>query len=335
MKILITGSSGFIGMHTSNKLISMGHKIIGIDNMNNYYDVLLKKARLNFLKKKFNSFEFQNIDILDHNKLKLLFKKEKFDIVINLAAQAGVRYSLSNPQSYVNNNIQGFFNILESCRYNGVKHLVYASSSSVYGLNSKLPFSEEHNTDQQASFYGFTKKTNELMAQSYSYLYSLPCTGLRFFTVYGPWGRPDMALFLFTKLILNNKPIDVYNYGNMKRDFTYIDDIVEGICLTTFKIPSKKNMSNDSLDKNINLVPHKIFNIGNNKKISLINYIEEIETVLGKKAIKRLLPMQKGDVLETHANVDKLFEWVNYNPKTSVAEGIRNFVYWYKDFYRV
>ena len=332
MKILITGSSGFIGMHASLKLLQIGYDLIGIDNMNDYYDISLKEARLKLLKESYPNFNFQRLDIQDTKKLKKLFENHKFDIVINLAAQAGVRYSITNPQSYLDTNIQGFLNILEMCRNYKIKHLIYASSSSVYGLNTKLPFSENDKTDCQASFYGVTKKTNELMAHSYAHLYGLPSTGLRFFTVYGPWGRPDMALFSFTKSILNNEPIKVFNNGNMFRDFTYIDDIVESIVRL-----SLKSLTQEKLLKKPNLktVPHNLFNIGNNNSILLLKYIEELEKVIGKKAKKIMLPAQQGDVIKTESNTNKLFQEISFKPKTSIRDGITNFVEWYKKFYNV
>ncbi len=336
MKILVTGSAGFIGMHISIKLLNAGYNVVGIDNLNNYYDTKLKIDRNKFifsLKKKYN---FIKCDLLDKIKLESIFIENEFDVVINLAAQAGVRYSIENPQAYIDSNIQGFLNILENCRHHKVSNLIYASSSSVYGLNNSQPFKETDHADHPLALYGATKRANELMAHSYANLYSLPVTGLRFFTVYGPWGRPDMALFLFTKAIISGENIQVFNNGEMVRDFTYIDDIVEGI----FRLVTKKAVSDPDFDKNnpnpsSSSVPARIFNIGNNKPIYLTEYIEAIEEAIGIKAKKNLLPLQAGDVISTSADVGLLKEWVDFVPNTSVEEGIKKFVDWYKKYYEI
>jgi UDP-glucuronate 4-epimerase len=325
-KILVTGSAGFIGFHLSQRLLSKGDQVIGLDNLNNYYDVSLKEARLNLLKTQ-NNFSFYKLDLADQEAIENLFKAHKFDVVVNLAAQAGVRYSLKNPQAYINSNIVGFTNILEGCRHSQVKHLVFASSSSVYGANTKIPFSVYDNVDHPISLYGASKKSNELMAHTYSHLFNLPATGLRFFTVYGPWGRPDMAFFLFTKAILSGQPIDVFNYGKMKRDFTYIDDIVEGLVRVIDKIPQP--------DPIISNAPYKIYNIGNNNPIELLRFIEVIESCLGIKAQKNMLPIQQGDALITYADVDDLIKDVGFKPNTPIEVGIKHFVDWYKDFYKI
>ena len=331
---VVTGAAGFIGMHTSVRLLSRGDYVIGLDNLNDYYDVSLKQARLSILKS-YTNFKFYQIDISDNNKLNEIFKKEKPVKVINLAAQAGVRYSLTNPRAYIDSNIQGFINILECCRHNDVKHLVYASSSSVYGSNTSLPFSEHHNIDHPVSLYAATKKANELMAHSYSHLFNLPTTGLRFFTVYGPWGRPDMALFLFTKAILAGKPIDIFNKGKMVRDFTYVDDIVEGLIRVADK-PATANPKFDHArpDPATSSAPYRVFNIGNNKPIPLMDYIESLENALGIKSIKNYLPMQLGDVKETAANTEELNMWTGYKPKTNIEKGVNQFVKWYRSFYK-
>ena len=330
-KILVTGAAGFIGFHLSKKLISQGFLVVGLDNINDYYDPNLKLDRLKKLGiditeakrnnqiSEFQSFKFIRANLEDKKTLMELFKNEKFDIVCNLAAQAGVRYSLTNPHAYLNSNILGFLNILECCRYNKINHLIYASSSSVYGLNKKIPFSVKHNVDNPISLYAATKKSNELMAHTYSHLYELPTTGLRFFTVYGPWGRPDMALFLFTKAIIDGKAIDVYNFGKMQRDFTYIDDIVEGI----FKIIIKEKKQD-----------YNIYNIGNNNTVELLDFISNIEKKLGKIAKKNMLPIQPGDVSKTWANVDQLIKDYNYQPSTSIKDGIDRFIDWYIDYYK-
>ena len=334
-KILVTGAAGFIGFHLANRLLKEDWEVVGIDNLNDYYDVDLKNARLDILQKSEN-FNFHKVSLEDKEEVKKVFEIEKPEYVVNLAAQAGVRYSLTNPHAYTSSNIEGFLNILEGCRHNGVKHLIYASSSSVYGANKNMPFSVGDNVDHPVSLYAATKKANELMAHTYSHLYNIPTTGLRFFTVYGPWGRPDMALFLFTKAILAGKPIDVFNHGMMKRDFTYIDDIVEGIYRLINHIP-KPNNSWDALnpDPSFSKAPYKVFNIGNNQPVELNYFIESIEKALGKKAIKNLLPLQPGDVVETYANVDHLKDEVGFKPDTKIEDGIQSFVDWYRDYYKI
>ena len=334
-KILVTGAAGFIGFHLANRLLKEDWEVVGIDNLNDYYDVDLKNARLDILQKSEN-FNFHKVSLEDKEEVKKVFEIEKPEYVVNLAAQAGVRYSLTNPHAYTSSNIEGFLNILEGCRHNGVKHLIYASSSSVYGANKNMPFSVGDNVDHPVSLYAATKKANELMAHTYSHLYNIPTTGLRFFTVYGPWGRPDMALFLFTKAILEENPIDVFNHGMMKRDFTYIDDIVEGIYRLINHIP-KPNNSWDALnpDPSFSKAPYKVFNIGNNQPVELNYFIESIEKALGKKAIKNLLPLQPGDVVETYANVDHLKDEVGFKPNTKIEDGIQSFVDWYRDYYKI
>ena len=335
MKILVTGAAGFIGFHLCARYLKEGIEVIGIDNMNNYYSVQLKKDRLARLTSR-TGFSFYQIDLSDKDKLENLFANENITHVVNLAAQAGVRYSIENPMAYVDSNIVGFANILECCRHNSVKHLVFASSSSVYGLNTKMPFTVHDNVDHPISLYAASKKANELMAHSYAYLYNLPCTGLRFFTVYGPWGRPDMALFLFTKAILEEKPIKVFNYGNMQRDFTYIDDIIEGVFRVTFHIPRPNpNWSGEHPDPGSSPAPYKIYNIGNNNSVSLNEFIETIEKHLNKKAIKELLPLQPGDVPKTFANVDDLKRDVGFKPDTPIDYGIKQFIDWYKEYYQI
>lgn len=330
--ILVTGAAGFIGFHLSKRLIARGEDVIGLDNLNDYYDVNLKLARLKQIEGHKN-FRFIKLDIANREEIGKLFSENKFDIVVNLAAQAGVRYSLVNPYAYIDSNINGFINILEGCRHNKVKHLVYASSSSVYGANTKMPFSVHHNVDHPVSLYAATKKANELMAHTYSSLYKLPCTGLRFFTVYGPWGRPDMSLFLFTKAILEGIPIDVFNHGNMKRDFTYIGDIIEGVVRVMDKIPEPNPQWNgDKPDAASSYVPYKLYNIGNNNPIELMHFIEVLENCLDKKAKKNLLPIQPGDVPATYADVNDLENNVGFKPSTSIEEGIGRFVKWYKEY---
>ena len=332
MKYLITGAAGFIGFHLSKRLLEQDNSIVGIDNLNDYYDVNLKKTRLNELKE-YPGFTFHKLDLVDRKGIERLFSENKFDYVVNLAAQAGVRYSLTNPHAYVDSNIVGFLNILEGCRNSDIKHLVFASSSSVYGANTMMPFSVHHNVDHPISLYAATKKSNELMAHSYSSLYKLPCTGLRFFTVYGPLGRPDMALFLFTSAIMENRPIDVYNQGKMKRDFTYIDDIVEGIVRVVEKIPEPDTAWNsNNPDSATSYAPYRIYNIGNNSPVELMTFIEVLEDCLGKKAEKNLLPMQPGDVHETCADVDDLIN-IGFKPSTPIEKGIKEFVEWYLDYY--
>ena len=334
-KILITGSAGFIGFHLSRRLLELGMRVVGIDNLNSYYDVNLKKARLSQIENH-DSFTFSEIALEDKEAILSLFRTEKFDCVVNLAAQAGVRYSLINPYSYVDSNIYGFLNILEGCRYNGVKHLVFASSSSVYGLNTAMPFSVHHNVDHPISLYAATKKANELMAHTYSYLYGIPATGLRFFTVYGPWGRPDMALFLFTKAILEGRPIDVFNFGKMQRDFTYIDDIVEGVVRVLERIPGPNPAwSGNNPDTATSCAPYRLYNIGNNNPVELMKFIETLEDNLDMKAEKNMLPIQPGDVPATYADIEDLERDAGFKPSTPIEEGIRNFVEWYKEYYKV
>ncbi len=335
MKILITGTAGFIGNALAQKLLERGDEIIGIDNLNDYYDVNLKLARLDKIKSH-NNFTEVKIDIEDRDAVAATFKKHQPQRVVNLAAQAGVRYSLVNPHAYIDSNIVGFTNILEGCRHNSVEHLVYASSSSVYGANKKMPFSVHDNVDHPVSLYAASKKANELMAHTYSHLYQLPTTGLRFFTVYGPWGRPDMALFMFTKNILEGKPIDVFNYGKCKRDFTFIDDIVEGVTRTMDNI-SKPNpdWSGENPDCGTSYAPFKLYNIGNNQPVELQYFIDVIEKNLGIKAQRNLMPLQPGDVPETYANVDDLINDVGFKPATSIEDGIARFIEWYRDFYKI
>jgi len=332
-KIMITGAAGFIGFHLSKKLLEHGVSVVGIDNLNDYYDPSLKQARLDRLLPH-EAFTHVNLDIADRPAMERFFSGHRFDAVVNLAAQAGVRYSLINPHSYVDTNLVGFVNILEGCRHSKVGHLVFASSSSVYGANTKMPFSVHDNVDHPVSLYAASKKANELMAHTYSHLYGLACTGLRFFTVYGPWGRPDMALFLFTKAILEDRPIEVFNHGRMKRDFTYIDDIVEGVCRVIHHQPkSNPDWSGDNPDPSSSYCPYKIYNIGNNNQIELMRYIEVLEECLGKKAEKNFLPLQDGDVPATYANVDDLVRDVGFKPDTPIELGIQRFVDWYREFY--
>lgn len=330
-KILVTGAAGFIGFFLSLCLLEKGCVVVGIDNLNDYYDVDLKKDRLAKLQPREN-FKFQKIDISDREMISTLFAEEKFDIVVNLAAQAGVRYSLENPMAYVDSNLVGFANLLEGCRHNCVKHFVYASSSSVYGANKKMPFSVEDNVDHPVSLYAVTKKSNELMAHTYSHLYRIPSTGLRFFTVYGPWGRPDMAYFKFTKAMLAGKPIDVYNNGKMKRDFTYVDDIVEGVV----RIIENPPEVDETICKNEpESAPYRVYNIGNNKPVELGRYIEVLEEALGIKAEKNMMPMQPGDVPATYADIDPLVNDVGFKPDTTIEEGLGKFIEWYRDYYSV
>lgn len=334
-KILVTGAAGFIGSHLGKKLLAKGVEVVGLDNLNDYYDVNLKLARLKQLEE-CPGFRFVKMDLSDREGIAALFAAEKFDTVVNLAAQAGVRYSLENPHAYIDSNISGFMNILEGCRHNAVKHLVYASSSSVYGANTAMPFSVHHNVDHPVSLYAATKKANELMAHTYSSLYGIPTTGLRFFTVYGPWGRPDMALFLFTKAILEGRSIDVFNYGKMQRDFTFVDDIVEGVIRVSEKVPQgNPAWSGASPDPGTSYAPYKIYNIGNNSPVELLRFIEVLEDALGKKAQKNMLPIQAGDVPATFADVDDLIADVGFKPATSIEDGIGRFVAWYREFYRV
>jgi UDP-glucuronate 4-epimerase len=333
--VLITGAAGFIGFHLSKKLCDSGYNVVGIDNLNDYYDVRIKESRLAILKVK-PEFSFEKIDLVDYKGLQDLFSKHSFKYVVNLAAQAGVRYSLTHPHAYLESNMRGFLNVLEACRHNHVQHLVYASSSSVYGANRKMPFSVHHNVDHPISLYAASKKSNELMAHTYSALYNLPTTGLRFFTVYGPYGRPDMALFLFTKAIVEEKPIEVFNNGLMKRDFTFVDDIVESVSRLVPKAPaSDKSWSGLAPDPASSFAPYRIYNIGNNKPVELLRFIEIIEEKLGKKAIKKFLPLQDGDVPETYADIDDLVREINFKPSTSIEEGVTKFVDWYKEYYQI
>jgi len=325
--ILITGSSGFIGFHLSQRLLSDGYSVIGIDNMNDYYDVSLKQARLEILKQHHN-FQFFLLDLVDRTSIMNLFKENKITTVVNLAAQAGVRYSLENPHAYVDSNLVGFVNILEACRHHNIQHLVYASSSSVYGANKKIPFSTQDNVDNPVSLYAATKKANELMAHTYSHLYNIPTTGLRFFTVYGTYGRPDMAYFIFTKNILGGKKIKVFNYGDMQRDFTYIDDIIEGVVRVMKQIPTPQTDNPNSK------APYRLYNIGNNKPVKLIDFIATIEKSLGVTAEKEFLPIQPGDVPITYADVDDLYKSVGFKPSTPIEKGIDKFVKWYREFYK-
>jgi UDP-glucuronate 4-epimerase len=332
---LVTGAAGFIGMHTSLRLLRLGDRVIGLDNLNDYYDVLLKKARLSRLTN-YENFSFQKLDVTDRESIDALFATEKPQFVIHLAAQAGVRYSITNPHAFIDANLQGFINILEGCRHHLVQHLVYASSSSVYGGNTAIPFSEHHNIDHPVSLYAATKKANELMAHTYSHLFDIPTTGLRFFTVYGPWGRPDMALFLFTKAILEGKPIDIYNHGKMVRDFTYVEDIVEGLIRVAYK-PATPDSTFDSTNPGpaTSSAPYRIFNIGNSQPTTLMLFINALERALGVTAKRNFLPIQPGDVPATVANTDELFAWVGFKPNTPVEMGVKSFVEWYRSYYKV
>jgi len=332
-KILVTGAAGFIGSHLSLRLLARGDTVVGLDNLNDYYDVRLKEARLARLEAQ-PGFRFVRMDLSDRQGIETLFAEGGFDQVVHLAAQAGVRYSITHPHAYVESNLVGFVNILEGCRHGGVKHLVFASSSSVYGANTRMPFSIHDNVDHPVSLYAATKKANELMAHTYAHLYRLPCTGLRFFTVYGPWGRPDMAMFLFTKAILEGRPIDVYNYGRMRRDFTYVDDIVEGIIRVADNVARPNpDWSGDAPDPGTSSAPYRNYNIGNNNPVELLHLIEVIEETLGKKAEKILLPLQPGDVPATYADVDDLVRDVGFKPATSIEEGVGRFVAWYRAYY--
>lgn len=335
MKILITGVAGFIGFHLSQKLLKQGYQIIGIDNMNEYYDPSLKQSRLEILGK-YNNFNFHNVDLKVKAAVDHIFETYQLTYVINLAAQAGVRYSIENPYAYVDSNLTGFMNILEACRNYPVEHLLYASSSSVYGGNKVAPFSTNHNVDHPVSLYAATKKSNELMAHTYSHLYGIPTTGLRFFTVYGPYGRPDMAYFSFTKDILAGKPIKVFNHGKMERDFTYIDDIVEGIVKLIDKAPvANKDWDESRDDLSASFAPYKIYNIGNNNPVQLMRFINALESALGKEADKVYMDMQPGDVLRTYADVSDLEKDIGFKPSTSIEDGLKNFVEWYKEYYKV
>jgi len=335
MKILVTGAAGFIGFHTSMKLLGRGDTVVGLDNFNDYYDVTLKESRAAILDD-YDEFKMVRIDLQDREGIEALFALEKFDKVVHLAAQAGVRYSIENPHSYIESNIVGTLHILEGCRHHKVEHLVYASSSSVYGANTSMPFSIHENVDHPLALYGATKKANELMAHTYSNLYDLPTTGLRFFTVYGPFGRPDMALFMFTRNIIEGKPIDVFNYGNHRRDFTYVDDIVEGV-IRTMDNTASPNDSWDSAspDPGTSKAPYRIYNIGNQQPVELMRYIEVIEDCLGRKAEKNLLPLQDGDVPDTYADAEDLKRDVGYKPNTPIEVGIKNFIDWYLEYYKV
>jgi UDP-glucuronate 4-epimerase len=335
LKVFVTGAAGFIGFHVSQVLLARGDEVVGIDNLNDYYDVSLKEARLAIVSRNAR-FRFERADVGDRAAIAALFAREKPQRVVHLAAQAGVRYSLTNPYAYTHSNIEGFLNILEGCRHNAVEHLVFASSSSVYGANTKQPFSEHDNVDHPVSLYAATKKANELMAHTYAHLYSLPVTGLRFFTVYGPWGRPDMALFLFTRAILAGEPIQVFNRGEMIRDFTYIDDIVEGVVRVVDHVPQPDPKWNGAApDPARSYVPYRIFNIGNNQPVELLEFIATVERCLGRKADMELLPMQPGDVPSTMADVTELENAVGFRPRTTIQQGIAAFVEWYKDYYRV
>jgi UDP-glucuronate 4-epimerase len=334
-KVLVTGAAGFIGYHLCKRLLDAGDRVIGLDNLNHYYDVGLKQARLKLLEVQ-KGFTFVNASLEGRDELNKLFASERFDSVVNLAGQAGVRYSLQNPHAYIDSNIVGFMNILEGCRHHGVGHLVYASSSSVYGANTKMPFSIHQNVDHPLSLYAATKKANELMAHTYSSLYGIPTTGLRFFTVYGPWGRPDMAPFLFTKAIFAGKPIDVFNFGKMQRDFTYVDDIIEGVVRIVDKIPeANSGWNSDFPDPGTSYAPYRIYNIGNNKPVELLRFIEVLEECIGKKAAKNLLPMQKGDVTATYADVSDLMTDVSFKPSITIEEGVKRFVEWYREYYQL
>lgn len=335
VKYLVTGAAGFIGFHTSINLLDRGDEVTGVDNLNDYYDPKLKESRLALLSRK-KGFTFYQLDIADQREMEDLFCKERFQRVIHLAAQAGVRYSLTNPHSYVDSNLKGFINVLEGCRHNQIEHLIFASSSSVYGANSKLPYSVHDNVDHPISLYAATKKANELMAHTYSHLFTLPTTGLRFFTVYGPWGRPDMAYFLFTKAILEDRPIDIFNYGKMQRDFTYIDDIVKGVVRVAERVPQPDTAwSRSSPKPSSSNAPYRIYNIGSNQPVDLMRFIGVLEGCLAKKAKKNLLPIQPGDVLTTHADVEDLVHDVGFNPETSIEVGIASFVKWYRSYYKV
>ncbi len=331
--ILVTGAAGFIGMHTAACLLDRGDTVVGIDNLNDYYQPQLKYDRLAELTRR-PGFRFEKMSLEDRDGMTKLFQLNQFDSVIHLAAQAGVRYSLTNPHAYVDSNLVGFMNILESCRHQKIGHLTYASSSSVYGANRKIPFSVDDRVDHPISLYAATKKANELMAHTYSHLFGLPTTGLRFFTVYGPWGRPDMAMWLFTQAILAGKPIDVFNHGKMKRDFTFVDDIVEGVIRTNDTIPKATLVASDAEDSQTS-APYRVYNIGNNQPVELMHLIETLESALGKKAEKKMLPMQPGDVQSTFANIDALQRDVGFRPSTAIEDGVRKFVEWYKSYHRI
>jgi UDP-glucuronate 4-epimerase len=333
MKVLVTGVAGFIGYHLAQRLLGEGSQVYGIDNLNDYYEVSLKKARLAQLYPQ-AGFTFQLLDLVDREGILQLFQAQAFDYVVNLAAQAGVRYSLQNPFAYVDSNLSGFVNLLEGCRYGKTKHLVFASSSSVYGANVKVPFAVSDNVDHPVSLYAASKKANELMAHVYSHLYNLPTTGLRFFTVYGPWGRPDMAYFKFVKAIEEGKPIDIYNFGQMQRDFTYIDDVIEGLVRVISKPPQANSDWNHNPDALISKAPYKIYNIGNNSPVELMTFIEVVERTLGKTALRNFLPMQPGEVPSTYADVDDLIKDVGFKPTTPIDKGIHHFVQWYREYHK-
>src|SRR5450756_1101645 len=333
--ILVTGAAGFIGFHIARQLLAEGRDVVGLDNLNSYYDPALKQARLNILREH-SRFGFVQLDLADRASIAGLFAEHRFAAVVHLAAQAGVRHSIDHPHAYVDANLEGFLNVLEGCRHNDCRHLVYASSSSVYGANTKLPFSVEDKTDRPISLYAATKKANELMAHSYSHLYRLPVTGLRFFTVYGPWGRPDMSLFLFTKKLIAGEPIDVFNYGQHARDFTFIDDIVEGVVRVLDKVATPNPAWNGAEpDPGTSEAPYRLYNIGNNQPVELMYFIECIENAVGKKALKNMLPLQPGDVPRTFADVDALAVDIGFQPKTSIEQGVQRFVDWYRDYYCV
>lgn len=333
-KILVTGAAGFIGFHLSKRLAERGDEVVGLDNLNDYYDINLKLARIRQMAMQRN-FKPVRIDLADREEMKRLFAEERFDAAVNMAAQAGVRYSLVNPFPYADSNLTGFLNVLEGCRKTGVKHLVFASSSSVYGANTAMPFSAHHNVDHPVSLYAATKKANELMAHAYASLYGLPCTGLRLFTVYGPWGRPDMAYFLFTKAISEGRPIDVFNHGKMLRDFTYIDDIIAAVVRVIDRIPAPDpSWSGDRPDSATSYAPYRLYNIGNNDPVELLRFIEIIEDCVGKKAVKNFLPMQPGDMPATYADVEDLMRDAGFKPSTPLEEGLRKFVEWYNSYYR-
>lgn len=335
MKILITGAAGFIGFHLSKKLLEQSHQVIGIDNLNNYYDPKLKESRLEILSQNDN-FKFDKVDLKDKKNVEKIFDKYRPEYVINLAAQAGVRYSIENPSAYVDSNLIGFMNILEACRNYPIKHLLYASSSSVYGGNKVTPFSTNHNVDHPVSLYAATKKSNELMAHTYSHLYGIPTTGLRFFTVYGPYGRPDMAYFSFTNAILKGNPIKIFNHGKMERDFTYIDDIVEGITKLIDKVPKEnKDWDESKDDLSASFAPYKIYNIGNNKPVPLMRFINALESALGKESEKIYIDMQPGDVQRTYADISDLEQDINFKPSTSIEDGLARFIEWYKEYYHI
>jgi UDP-glucuronate 4-epimerase len=334
-RFLVTGCAGFIGYHLAKRLLDNGSELVGLDNLNAYYDPNLKRARLAQLESR-PTFRFAKLDLADREAVEHLFQTEKFDVVLHMAAQAGVRYSLTNPFAYVDANLVGFTTVLEGCRHANVRHLVFASSSSVYGANTKMPFSVHDNVDHPLSLYAATKKANELMAHAYAHLYGLPCTGLRFFTVYGPWGRPDMALFLFTERILQDKPIDVYNYGRMHRDFTYIDDAIEAVIRVMDRIPAPSSAwSGDRPDPGTSSAPYRIYNVGNSQLVELMRLVRVLEASLGKKAKMNLLPLQVGDVLATYADVEDLAHDVGFQPQTSIEEGVERFVRWYREYYSV